>query len=137
MMSAPATPRTPLACLPVRSRLLHLLSVLLLGFSVSGHAGERGRLLYETHCIGCHTEQAHWRDRRLVTDWRGLREEVRRWQAIQSLGWTEADITLVARHLNQRHYRLPERAQPPGQPAGVPAEGKLAGRPIPPDIVRP
>jgi len=54
----------------------------------------RGALLYDTHCIGCHTTQAHWRDRRLVTDWAsrfgagrtcsawaGARTTSRRWPA--------------------------------------------------------
>ena len=31
-------------------------------------APDRGTLLYETHCITCHTEQVHWRERRLATD---------------------------------------------------------------------
>jgi hypothetical protein len=71
-------------------------------------AASRGALLYDTHCIGCHTTQAHWRDRRLVTDWSSLREQVRRWQDLQRLGWTEDDITLVARHLNARFYKVRE-----------------------------
>ena len=43
-------------------------------------ADDRGALLYDTHCIGCHGTQAHWRDRRLVTDWPSLNAQVRRWQ---------------------------------------------------------
>ena len=95
-------------------------------------ADARGALLYDTHCIGCHTAQAHWRDRRLVTDWASLREQVRRWQDLQRLNWSEDDITLVARHLNNRFYRVPERgargpeagvgpAQPPAARATVSA----------------
>jgi hypothetical protein len=81
-------------------------------------ADARGALLYDTHCIGCHTAQAHWRDRRLVTDWTSLREQVRRWQDLQRLNWSEDDITLVARHLNSRFYRVPERGDR-GPAAGV------------------
>jgi mono/diheme cytochrome c family protein len=66
----------------------------------------RGELLYETHCITCHTAQMHWRDNKAATDWVSLRLEVRRWQAAAQLGWSEDDITEVSRHLNQRYYRF-------------------------------
>ncbi len=66
---------------------------------------ERGELLYETHCIACHDREVHWRDGRLVSDWRSLRAEVRRWQAMASLGWTDDEIDEVARFLQLHHYR--------------------------------
>jgi mono/diheme cytochrome c family protein len=72
----------------------------------------RGELLYDTHCIACHTAQVHWRDRKAATDWATLRVEVRRWQAAAQLGWSDEDITEVARYLNQRYYRFT-------QPTGV------------------
>ena len=46
----------------------------------------RGELLYSTHCIACHTEQVHWREKKLVTDWPSLVAEVNRWQGIDKLG---------------------------------------------------
>jgi mono/diheme cytochrome c family protein len=67
----------------------------------------RGRLLYENACIACHTTQAHWRDKSIVTDWPGLVGQVTRWQAIARQNWTEAEIRDVAAFLNQRFYRLP------------------------------
>ncbi|MCW5633556.1 MAG: cytochrome C [Rubrivivax sp.] len=74
-------------------------------------APTRGRLLYETHCIACHNSQMHWRDGRIVRDWTGLVEQVRRWQERARLQWSEADILEVARHLNSTIYRL----APPGR----------------------
>jgi hypothetical protein len=68
----------------------------------------RGRLLYETHCIACHTSQMHWRDARIARDWPGLVAQVRRWQERASLQWSEADVLEVARHLNATIYRLPQ-----------------------------
>ncbi|MDO8420498.1 MAG: cytochrome C [Rubrivivax sp.] len=85
----------------------------------------RGQLLYATHCIACHGQQVHWRDRKAASDWLRLKDEVRRWQAAAGLGWTEADIVAVARYLNETIYRLPQtadvvgRLSPPG--ATVPA----------------
>jgi mono/diheme cytochrome c family protein len=71
----------------------------------------RGELLYTTHCIACHTAQVHWRDARRATDWSSLRGQVQRWQAVAQLGWSEADVTEVARYPNETIYRfaMPER----------------------------
>ena len=67
----------------------------------------RGRLLYETHCIACHDTQIHWRDAATVRDWTSLVREVRRWQERARLQWSDADVLLVARHLNATIYRFP------------------------------
>lgn len=69
-------------------------------------AQSRGELLYTTHCIACHTTEIHWRDKSLVTDWNTLRAQVNRWQGEAKLGWSDADMTDVARYLNQLYYRL-------------------------------
>ncbi len=71
----------------------------------------RGELLYSTNCLGCHAEQVHWRDKRLVRDWQSLISQVQHWQGFSQLGWSEDDIELVARYLNASyyHYVAPER----------------------------
>jgi mono/diheme cytochrome c family protein len=86
-------------------------------FALSGTASAqstpeptRGELLYTTHCIACHNARVHWRDQRLAKDWMSLRAQVRRWQGIQKLRWTEEDISEVARYLNTFYYNFP----PPG-----------------------
>lgn len=66
----------------------------------------RGALLYDTHCIACHTTQLHWRDKRVATDWASLRQQVQRWQGAAGLAWNGDDIDAVALHLNQRFYRF-------------------------------
>lgn len=68
----------------------------------------RGELLYETHCKACHTTQLHWRDRRQAGDWPSLKGWVGHWQRELELGWSEADITDVARYLNDRYYHHPQ-----------------------------
>jgi mono/diheme cytochrome c family protein len=67
----------------------------------------RGELLYTTYCVGCHTTQVHWREKRLATDWTTLKAQVRRWQANSGLGLGEDDITALARHLNGLYYHFP------------------------------
>lgn len=67
----------------------------------------RGQLLYTTHCIECHTTRMHWRNQRLARDWVTLKAQVRLWQGVASLGWSEADIDDVARYLNDTIYQFP------------------------------
>ena len=67
----------------------------------------RGELLYSTYCDGCHTEQVHWREKRVATNWKRLVEEVRRWQANARLAWSRDDVEAVARYLNALYYRYP------------------------------
>ncbi|HEY0848097.1 MAG TPA: hypothetical protein VGE12_22210, partial [Noviherbaspirillum sp.] len=71
---------------------------------------ERGELLYNTHCLACHTEQRHWREQRLVTDLDSLALQVRRWQAVARARWSDEDIEAVVRYLNDAFYHfLPPR----------------------------
>ena len=64
----------------------------------------RGELLYSTYCSACHTEQVHWREKKVVTDWPSLVAEVRRWQENTKLEWSEDDVEAVAQHLNDLYY---------------------------------
>ncbi len=66
-----------------------------------------GELLYQTHCIGCHSSQIHWRNKKTVKDWPTLKAEVNRWQKEAKLGWSDEDITDVASYLNSMHYLFP------------------------------
>ncbi|MGZ5033851.1 MAG: hypothetical protein ACXWAC_11695 [Usitatibacter sp.] len=66
-----------------------------------------GELIYSTYCIGCHTTQVHWREKRLATDWASLKFQVRRWQQNAGLGLGEDDVAAVARYLNGLYYHFP------------------------------
>lgn len=52
--------------------------------------------------------QAQWRGAEAVHDWESLKAQVRRWQAIGKLGWSETDIIEVTRYLNQTIYDFPQ-----------------------------
>ena len=73
----------------------------------SGGGDQRGELLYSTYCIGCHTTQMHWREKKLATDWRSLRYQVRRWQENVAPGLAEEDSTAIVRYLNNLYYHFP------------------------------
>lgn len=81
-----------------------------LSHSQGATAESRGQLLYNTHCISCHTSQMHWRDGRLASDWDTLKGQVRRWQGVAGLQWGDADIAEVTRHLNDTIYKFPQTA---------------------------
>ena len=94
---------------PPRTALLWALACAGFAHAQALPTPSRGQLLYSTHCIECHTTQMHWRTNRQARDWDSLKAQVRRWQATANLRWTEADITDVARHLNETIYQF---AQP-------------------------
>ena len=126
MSFLPSPTGGPRRLLPARSIAFASLLVpcwlLLAAASAQAQSAEpsRGRLLYETHCIACHNSQMHWRDQRLARDWPGLLAQVRGWQARANLGWSDADITEVARHLNDSIYRF---ERPLAQAARTPRAG--------------
>lgn len=69
-------------------------------------APSRGALLYDNHCIECHTAQVHWRDRQQARDWATLKAEVFRWQAAARLAWTDAEVEAVTDYLNDTIYHF-------------------------------
>ena len=68
---------------------------------------QRGRLLYETHCIACHTTQAHWRDKHIVGSWADLLYQVTRMQNNAGQEWSMTEIIDVAAYLNELFHRMP------------------------------
>lgn len=81
----------------------------------------RGELLYDAHCVECHTAQVHWRERRQARDWATLKSEVIRWQDSARLGWSDADVDAVTRHLNRSIYHF---AEPQAQARGTVSAGR-------------
>ena len=67
----------------------------------------RGAMLYDNHCIQCHTQQIHWREKKLVTDWGSLLAQVDHWQRASGLEWNKNDIKEVSRYLNSKYYHYP------------------------------
>jgi len=80
-------------------------------FAQGNHSEARGELLYMAHCNTCHSTQIHWREQKLVRDWESLLEQVRRWQYISGLNWSEGEITDVAQYLNVQFYDYKSTAQ--------------------------
>ncbi len=75
--------------------------------SQAQQAPSRGQLLYDAHCIECHTQQMHWRTLKRARDWDTLTLQVRRWQGEAKLAWSDSDVQDVARYLNETIYHFP------------------------------
>jgi mono/diheme cytochrome c family protein len=78
------------------------------GSAIAEAAEARGELLYNTYCVGCHTAQVHWRERRQARDWPTLKVEVTRWQKAAGQNLDVADIDALVAYLNGRYYHFPE-----------------------------
>lgn len=95
---------------------MRLVSALLLFFPLVAAAqdAERGRLLYGTHCGGCHYERVHQRMRSEVKDLSDLRDTVARWSKHTKRSYTLEELESIVDYLNESHYRfgLAPRSKP-------------------------
>jgi hypothetical protein len=81
---------------------------ILLFYSLTASASaERGRLLYENHCMGCHISTVHIRDQRKSKTPAEMRASILRWSGELKLGWREDELADVYRYLNNRYYKFP------------------------------
>lgn len=78
---------------------------LIAGFAWSATANlERGRLLYENHCLGCHESSFHIRQNQKAQSVEDVRMQVLRWSAEQKLAWQDKEIDDVVRYLSRTFY---------------------------------
>jgi mono/diheme cytochrome c family protein len=69
---------------------------------------DRGKLLYETHCLSCHYERIHKRDpaRSVVRSIATLKLEVGRRAEQTGRRFTIQDLDDIAEYLARSHYKL-------------------------------
>jgi hypothetical protein len=67
---------------------------------------DRGKLLYQTHCGGCHYERVHQRVRSEVKDLADLRDQVAKWSAQTKHRFTLEEREQVVQYLDRSHYRF-------------------------------
>jgi|SoiMethySBSTD1v2_1073268.scaffolds.fasta_scaffold2709996_2 mono/diheme cytochrome c family protein len=68
---------------------------------------QRGRLLYQTHCGGCHYERTHdERVRPAVRDLDQLRDMVAKWANETKRSYTLDELDDIVQYLNEAHYRF-------------------------------
>jgi mono/diheme cytochrome c family protein len=69
---------------------------------------ERGRLLYDTHCLSCHYERIHKRDpaHSRIHTFTALQIEVAERGMQAGRPFTREELDDIAEYLNRTHYRL-------------------------------
>ena len=67
---------------------------------------ERGRLLYENHCLVCHESTVHVRVMHRVRHPQALRAQVQRWAGELVLDWGGEEFDDVVEYLNLRYYEF-------------------------------
>jgi mono/diheme cytochrome c family protein len=70
-------------------------------------SAERGRALYENHCMVCHTSKVHRRIPPSAIDMEALRFIVRVWVEENRLSWGPEEIEDVVRYLDRTYYNFP------------------------------
>jgi mono/diheme cytochrome c family protein len=68
---------------------------------------ERGRALYENHCVVCHTSKVHRRYPPSAIDQEALRFIVRVWAEENRLRWGPEEIEDVVHYLDRTYYQFP------------------------------
>ncbi len=103
----PRDSRTPLL---VRALLFAAVSITCSGAALAQDT-QRGRLLYENTCTGCHSRSVFARKDRIASNYDEIRRQVERWRAQTGAPWTASEIEDVTAWLNQAAYRF---KPPPG-----------------------
>lgn len=65
---------------------------------------ERGKSLYENHCVGCHDDTVHKRDAHKAKNIADIKTFVARWEKAQGLKWGEEERSDVASYVNSKFY---------------------------------
>ena len=67
---------------------------------------ERGRALYQNHCVVCHTSKVHRREPPLPLTVEELRAVVTHWAREEGLRWARDDVEDVVLYLDRAFYRF-------------------------------
>ncbi len=67
---------------------------------------DRGRLLYENHCVACHESTVHIREKRAVKKFTDIEKYARRFSTLAGVEWSDAELLLVVSYLNRKYYKF-------------------------------
>lgn len=103
----------PLSERSAAARLRDILISVLMAFGVGVSApavaadSDRGKLLYENTCSGCHESALHVRERRKARSFGQIKAQVVRWSTAAKAPWNFEEIDDVTDYLNSTYYRYP------------------------------
>ena len=68
---------------------------------------ERGKVLHDTFCAGCHGVSVYTRPDRIANTYGEILQQVARWQGNTQRRWSQQDIESVADYLAVQFYKAP------------------------------
>ena len=66
---------------------------------------ERGKALYENHCVGCHDDTVHRRETHKAANFADIEKFVARWDRELELRWGAEERADVANYVNETYYK--------------------------------
>lgn len=107
-----------------------VLGLVLFFFTPAVGAGDfdRGQLLYQARCVGCHDKSVHNRNARKAVTVEAIRAQVKRWDGAMGGAWKDPEVDDVTTYLNELYYKYP-------CPPGICPERKAGGG-TPPSVAR-
>jgi hypothetical protein len=85
------------------------LGIALFFFTTAVGAGdfERGKILYQARCVGCHDKSVHNRAARKALTVEAIRVQVARWDGVMGGAWKQPEVDDVTTYLNELYYKYP------------------------------
>ncbi|MBI3774011.1 MAG: cytochrome c [Gammaproteobacteria bacterium] len=65
---------------------------------------ERGKALYENHCVSCHDDTVHRREAHKAANFADIEKFVARWEKELKLKWSAEERADVASFVNEKYY---------------------------------
>ena len=93
----------------MKGRILLLVALTACAIVSPASAGDiaRGKVLYNTRCVGCHDRSVHNREARKALTVEGIKAQVRRWDRFMEGAWGEPEVNDVTTYLNDAFYKYP------------------------------
>lgn len=66
---------------------------------------ERGKALYENHCVSCHDDTVHRREAHKAANVADIEKFVARWEKELKLKWSGEERADVAAYVNEKYYK--------------------------------
>lgn len=87
-------------------KLIVPLTLVMLLLPMSARTEDRGRMLYQNHCIACHESTVHIRVGAKAKQYTDIEKFVRRFSKLAGVDWNDSDTTAVVEYLNHKYYKF-------------------------------
>ncbi|MFC1665613.1 c-type cytochrome, partial [Pseudomonadota bacterium] len=71
---------------------------------------QRGKSLYENHCMECHTSVVHVREDHKAKSINEIQQFIIRWVNYKKIPWTMEEVQDVLAYINEQYYHYGEKS---------------------------